>query len=192
MQWICAHAENDVQAGSATGFEKYAAEQCQQRGPAQLAAADSSAPGGDLMCRYAARQVATGAASKLDLQEAQICNQVATPTHNGIEASPSQPPISFGIDATTAWSGTIGGNNAIVWAGTQLNGNAPSSTANGAIVEWIDASGAIGHSGSRTHVNLPSSGALTIASADGDALTITSAGGTSYTYNAATQSIRAN
>lgn len=196
MQWFCSNADTQVANGSATPFLRYASEQCKSRGASTMAAESSAngsnAPIGDFICRYAEQQVAHGTASKLDTNQARLCQIKSPPPFTGISTSPAQPPASDNVHAVTAWYGQANGQSIVVFSGSQPSSLFDGSSGNpntGVIVEETTPTNNAGAPGSIRQATAPGSGTLSITSVSGSTLILSGANGGHFSFDTVTGSL---
>ena len=189
VRWLCTRAATAQAAGQLNGFLRYVATQCTRWGLAALTrslvasapAGDSQALAGDMMCRYAALQVARGDPTAIDRGMADSCQAPPPPVPKGVPVVAGRLTVPAGLREVNAWYGTVDGAEVAVFAGTATVGSGTSAA---------DPAGAVAlerGNGTRGAVRtIPGSGAATITGAAGDVLTIRTADGRTYRFDVAT------
>jgi hypothetical protein len=194
VTWLCSEAEYQVATNTATAFMAYAAQDCAKVGSTGLLStiptAESSAPLGYLMCEYAKWQVAKGTASELDRSVASNCGLPMPPQPSGIQQNPSQPPVSFGIDAKNSWIGDVEGEAVIVWTGAQwsvLQDGSIGDPRLSEVYEFVQPSSSGPLKSSALFGG--DHGALAISSAEGAVLQLQAADGTRFTFDMSAETL---
>ncbi|MHB1487329.1 MAG: hypothetical protein ACYCS7_06110 [Acidimicrobiales bacterium] len=126
----------------------------------------------------------------MDAEQAKSCAQPVPARPSGISTAPNQPPTAFGVDTVTTWYGTVNGQDATVWSGSEPAAmpSGPGNPSTGVVVEFLR-TGSMGDPRTTQRETVANSGALTITSVSGDILTLSGAKGGKYHFDATSHTL---
>ncbi len=188
VDWLCRHASAAVVDGQTDPFLTWVHSKCRAEDPATLLRSmvgpggRPQAPLGDLICMYT-KGAAPGSAH--DKSAAALCDVRSPPQPTGIRpAEDADPPGQFSFAPTNVWSGYIGGQYTVVFAGGQTpwlfsGGGGDTNKSEILITEGVGAPQHI----PAVYATGTDDGPLSIMSARGDVIQLSATDGATFAFD---------